>query len=99
MDMAARCTIRYPDASHGLRPKASGCGAPYFLGALRTQRGLRLVALYQVPIVLVPRMEAGHEECRPGTEDLPHHAGLYPHEPKQPRPGLCASDSILPQQL
>ena len=52
-----------------------------------------------MPVVLVPRVEAGKEEAAPGAGDLAEHAGADPQAQEQRRPGPRAGDAVLPEVI
>src|SRR6185503_12408185 len=84
-----RCAVPLPVPGEEL--KESGVGRPS--GEVALGGG------DEGAVVVVPGMEAGHEEGEPGAENLAHHAGTDPGEPQHPRPGACAGDSVLAEQL
>src|SRR6185369_18067993 len=57
------------------------------------------VGAKQVPVVLVPRVEARQEEFEPRSCDLPEHAGPDPKVPKKPCPGRGSGDAVLTHEL
>src|SRR4051812_19335906 len=87
-------------SDRGERRGAGGLNCPpHLLRRLRYVRGARFIGADEVPVVLVPRVEARQEEAEPRASDLPEHAWLDPEIPKEPCPGSEPDDAVLTHEL